>query len=114
MRRPCPIFGSPVFFGLLAATATLSVGCSSGPPTFGERLSSQGGEIRAIGERWQEGREMIETGRERVERGQRQIRDGNENIEEGRDLIAQGEDMVRESEAEYRRVERATIPSAAE
>lgn len=92
-----------VIAGLLLLGSSVS-GCSSNPPTFGEKLMSQGDEIAEIGEAWEAGKSRMRKGRKLIERGRDQVEDGQQDIAEGERLVRTGEQMVKDSERQYRQL----------
>ena len=77
------------------------VGCSK-RSTLGTVISSQGAEIAAIGDKWSEGDELVETGEDQIERGNDMIAKGRKLIREGEDNIDLGNEMKSEAEKDYR------------
>jgi hypothetical protein len=81
---------------LVALTA-----CST-PPTFGERLSSEGAAVSELGDQWSRGAALVERGERRITEGEQQIERGRRQVAEGRDLVNRGRRLMRESERRYR------------
>lgn len=86
----------------LAAAPVLLAACTTGEPSFGDRLLSEGQETRQLGERWVEGERLIARGESLVEKGQKDVRRGNDRIEKGQDLIARGRRLMDTAEQRYR------------
>ncbi len=89
--------------GLLLA-GVLVGGCSSNPPSFGEKLRSQGDDIAEIGESWEDGRARVRAGRELIAEGREQVEDGKADIAEGERMVRTGKQTVKDSERKYREV----------
>lgn len=98
--------------GMLFPVIGLVAACSSDqPPSFGERLATQGQEVATIGETWldgqnevERGRALVEDGEDKVERGQDLIRQGEREQRRGRDLVERGQDRMAEAETQYQRL----------
>ncbi len=83
-------------------TLTALAACSTPPPTFGERLTSEGSEVRSLGESWNQGAQLVERGERMIDDGERLISRGEQRVSEGRDMVRRGERLMRQSEREYR------------
>jgi hypothetical protein len=81
--------------GLLAVLLTVTVSCSTSPPTLGEKMINQGQSMAKVGEQWVEGETMIS-------KGEKMIKQGEEQVEEGKQLITKGRAMMKESEETYK------------
>ena len=104
---PCLVLGGSL---VLAA-------CASEPeaPTFGERLSTQGSEVSALGAQWtrgetliaegqaliEDGRDKVDAGERLVEKGEKRIRAGRREVDRGEDMVEKGKRLKREAEEEY-------------
>jgi len=85
----------------IAIVAGLLSGCSTDTPTFGDQLASQGTATTELGERWNQGDELIKEGQELVSEGQSDVSRGENNISEGQSKIARGQQMRRNAEETY-------------
>lgn len=90
------------YMPVVLLTLTALSACSTPPPTFGERLASEGSEVRRLGESWNQGAELVERGERMIEEGERLISRGEQRVSEGRDMVRRGERLMRQSEREYR------------
>lgn len=80
----------------LASSLILLSACSSTPPTFGEKLQSQGLEVQKIGKQWSEGDNMIEKGNKLIEKGNKEIKKGETLVTKGHDKVTTGESLVKQ------------------
>lgn len=90
----------------LTATTMLTLGlvlsaCSTGEPTFGERLQTQGAGLAEIGTNWSKGTEKVREGEKLIARGEDRVRDGERDISRGERLIREGNAMVDRAENRY-------------
>lgn len=79
-------------------------------PTYGERIQDEGSSLKAVGEQWSEGEELVKKGEERLEDGQNRIREGERMIEEGRDMIKEGTELMRDAKLTYEQWDRPSNP----
>jgi hypothetical protein len=86
----------------LVVVALASLAACTTPPTFGERLETEAGEVRRLGEAWNRGAELVERGERVIADGERLISRGEERVAEGRALVREGERLMRQSERDYR------------
>lgn len=108
------------FPAIAVLSAVALAGCADDPqPTFGERVTTQGGAVAAIGNNWTEGRESVASGEaliregrsdlddaeDLVSKGEKRIRKARRQIERGERLVAEGERLQRQAEREYRQVD---------
>lgn len=91
---------SPRRLALLLVLVGLA-GCSS-EPTFGDNLIQRGRGTEQIGEKWNEGSEMVQKGYKLQEKGRDQVQQGNSNIKTGQDMVVRGRQLMAESEREFR------------
>jgi predicted small secreted protein len=70
-------------------------------PTYGERIQDEGSSLKAVGEQWSKGDELVKKGEKRIENGQKKIREGERMIEEGRDMISEGSKLMRDAKLNY-------------
>jgi hypothetical protein len=86
---------------LLLSFATLSA-CANPPPSFGDRLVSEGTEVGQLGEQWNRGTDLVERGERLITEGERDIDRGRDKVAEGHDMVNRGMRLMRESERLYR------------
>lgn len=70
-------------------------------PTYGERIQDEGSSLKAVGEQWSKGEELVAKGEKRLKDGQDRIREGERMIEEGRDMINEGTELMRDARFRY-------------
>jgi hypothetical protein len=109
---------------LVCALALSACASGSDPESFGSRIATEGGEVAAIGTKWNSGEEMIAKGREMIEdgrddvddgerlvsKGEGKISDGRKQVTRGERMMADGARMKTEAEASYRLRQVATAP----
>jgi hypothetical protein len=96
---------------IVVLVALVALAACSPPPTFGERLTAEGSEVRQLGEQWNRGAEFVERGERLITEGRREIERGERKVSEGRELVERGEQLMRESERRYRT---GTVDTAAD
>lgn len=70
-------------------------------PTYGERIQDEGSSLKAVGEQWSEGEELVTKGEKRLKDGQDRLNEGERMIEEGRDMINEGTELMRDAKLSY-------------
>ncbi len=80
----------------------LSSGCTTTPPTLGERMIAQSESTKDLGKQWQKGHDMVAQGNKIRTEGQEKLTQGNELVKEGDRLIAEGTTLMQASENSYK------------
>jgi len=70
-------------------------GCA-GEPTLGDKMVKEGKNLSELGDRWNEGKEMIEEGEELIKTGEANVKKGRQMIEEGRQLMKESEALFQQ------------------
>ena len=84
-----------IFIGLVAI---LGAGCSSTPPTPGQKMISQAKDTRELGKQWKSGNTMMTRGERAKAEGRDMIAQGERKVKEGERMIAEGNALKIESE----------------
>lgn len=79
--------------GVLLIFILSASGCSS-QKTFGDK-------IKALGEQWNTGEEMITEGESKVQQGEEMIKQGNQMIKQGHQLKIESERSMQKNPIEY-------------
>jgi hypothetical protein len=87
---------------LVVAGLCGALGACSSTPSYGDKIVSEGRGTAAIGEKWNEGSEMVAKGTKLQQRGRDEIKDGQSDIAAGQDLITRGRAQMAEAERENR------------
>jgi len=89
----------------IASLILLLSGCASDPEPApapllsGEEMLRESQGIASLGDRWKQGKQM-------VDRGNALVAEGQSKIDEGRRMIAEGEKVMRESEENYKKIKK--------
>ena len=86
---------------ILIACCT-AAGCASKSPSFGDSIQAEGKAVADLGEKWDDGQDMIKKGNKLIREGNEQVDEGNEDVAEGRRLVKSGERLVSDAETAYR------------
>ncbi len=99
---------------VLSLAILLLAGCApaaQGPPTFAEQLERERRELAIIGEKWSQGRALVNQGEAAVKIGEKLIAQGQQKRAQGEAMIERGRKIMEEAEQEYHmRTGAATFP----
>jgi hypothetical protein len=84
-------------------------GCTTTPPTFGERILSEGESRVEIAAQWDEGNEMSIEGTKDVESGTKLVEKGQSYLTKGEKLITSGNLKIQTNKQSYQTVIKTTL-----
>lgn len=87
---------------MLVLTITLSA-CATKPETS-NIIRSHSDNTKALGDEWDEGKQMVIKGKKLIKKGKEQIDDGNANLKKGTDMLEQGKKKMTKSEFEFNKL----------
>lgn len=93
-----------LFIGLIGLA-----GCSTKPPTFGERILSEGESRVEIAAQWDEGNEISIEGTKEVKSGTKLVEKGQSYITKGEKLITSGNLKIQTNKQAYQTVIKTTL-----
>jgi hypothetical protein len=91
-------------------TGLLSLsGCTTSPPTFGNRVLAEGESRIEIAEQWEQGQKESIAGEKKVRTGQELVEEGRSYLREGEQLIALGNVEVKTNRQAYQALSQTAI-----
>ena len=83
----------------LALACAALAGCGSNP-TYGDQVIAEGKGTKELGQKWNEGNDLVAKGTKLQEKGRAEIEDGKRHIAEGEDMVARGRSRMVETQQE--------------
>ena len=91
-----------IFTIIILLTGLLSItGCTTPPPTFGNRVLAEGESRIEIAEQWEQGKKYSIAGEKKVRNGRKLVDKGRSYLREGEQLIASGNVEVHTNRQAY-------------
>jgi hypothetical protein len=90
----------PFLLSIIALCVVITA-CSS-EPTVGDQIVAQGKGTAAIGNKWNQGSQMVANGQAMGNKGRQQIKDGQKMIADGDNMVVRGKAMMAEAEQQYK------------
>ncbi len=98
----------PLRIILLTSLLTI-VGCTTKPPTFGERMLMEGESRVQIAEQWEEGQKLLTKGEKMRLSGQKLTEKGLTSLNKGEKLVTSGTIKVQKSKQAYQTLSQTII-----
>ncbi len=85
----------------LLFTAVLMISACSHNPSVGEQMIHQGKDTEAMGEKWEDGNELVKKGRTKVKKGENLMHKGQSQADEGKTMIRKGNVKMKNSKTNF-------------
>ncbi|WP_298941755.1 hypothetical protein [uncultured Psychromonas sp.] len=100
---------SPIRIILLTSILSTVVGCTTAPPTFGERMLMEGESRVQIAEQWEAGQKDLTKGEATLSSGQKLADKGRSYLSKGEKLVASGNVKIQKNKLDYQTLSQTVV-----
>ncbi|WP_025565398.1 hypothetical protein [Psychromonas sp. SP041] len=95
---------------IILLTTLLSIaGCTTTPPTFGERMQMEGESRVKIAEQWEDGQKSLTKGEKTLVSGQKLAEKGRGYLSKGEKLVASGNLKIQKNKLAYQTLSQTVV-----